>query len=344
MEIALSPYHLTTREAPALAAVQLARRVVTMLPAPRVEAGQSARERAEEAAAAVPRYLAFMETWRWSTPLWTAGVVTGAHRGQTAEAEVRAVWNRLAEDPELAELRPLMRHDLFDTEQHYLEALARDLLKGGPDPGISLPVNAALDRFATRHGLMVARSQAVSVAQKAEERLARRVFAVAIPALVQAESVRVIWVREELGEVLEDLREAVEAVMEDAVRAEDAGDEGTADAELVAEVELAARAYTQAFDAVRNELARAAAEDEVRAVAGTITMTAVRLPVGAVLDSGVTAVRTMSGTARRMGAGGSGRTNSEAGTLPVRRDPLAGRWFTGLVFKAVGRTTGRAGR
>jgi hypothetical protein len=82
---------------------------------------------------------------------------------------------------------------------------------------------------------------------------------------------------------------------------------------------------------VREELTAESARDAVRAVQGTITLTAMQLPVHAVLESGVRAVEAISGGRRRALPG------APDSKLPTLRDPLSGRWFTTLVVKAIGR-------
>ncbi|QKK09619.1 MAG: hypothetical protein HND58_16560 [Planctomycetota bacterium] len=73
MFAAISPYHLTTREPPAMAALLLAERSVTFMPSPR-----GTREEIEQAAAESPEYVRFMETWAWSMPLWKDGLLGSA--------------------------------------------------------------------------------------------------------------------------------------------------------------------------------------------------------------------------------------------------------------------------
>jgi hypothetical protein len=60
MLIVASPYHLTTREPAAMAALLLARQVVTLLPTP-LEGAGSSRE-AMAAARCVPTYRALVES------------------------------------------------------------------------------------------------------------------------------------------------------------------------------------------------------------------------------------------------------------------------------------------
>ena len=105
---------------------------------------------------------------------------------------------------------PFMREDLFEDEHHYLDAIAYDVLRGGPDPAICVPVNAGLDRFAAMHRLVVARSAPRSVAQKAEFELATRGFALVLPVFLQASGQRLLLARDLLADVLGDLRDVID--------------------------------------------------------------------------------------------------------------------------------------
>jgi hypothetical protein len=320
MQIAVSPYHLTTREPAAIAALLLARRVVTMLPAP----FNGDRTHAEELSARIPTYLGFMNSWRWSVPLWKAGIVCSALDGDDAVDDVRAACARIAVDERYSPLRVLMKPELFETEDSYLNAVARDLLRAGPDPAITVPVAAGMDRFAIRHGLAVARSEPASVVQRAEERLGRRAFAVAAPVLLQATAERVLAAREILGAELTDLRQALAAFVEVDVPM-------TADDLVHAQGDLAvaARSYAAAFESSRDELLAPDDTDEVRPVEGTVAITGLVLPSDAVLTSSVDALRTI--------APSLARSSDTATNLPALRDPLEGHGVLTLVIRPLGR-------
>src|SRR5262245_35688305 len=109
MIIAVSPYHLTTREAPAMAALLLGERVVTMLPAP----AQADAAVAQQAAGRVPAYREFMRTWAWTAPLWEAGVIVSDLDGEGILADMRAVSGQVAREPHLAPLRRFMHDELY---------------------------------------------------------------------------------------------------------------------------------------------------------------------------------------------------------------------------------------
>lgn len=337
MEVFVSPYHLTTREPPAVASLLLADRVVTLMPAPFDAGGGQgpARESLERAVERSPRYLKFMQSWQWTMPLWDAGVVVSGMQGQEVAQDAAAVCRRVEHDQRYRPLLALMRPELFENEERYLDAVAADLLKGGPDPGISVPLAAGIDRFAVRHGLMVARSEPSSVAQRAEARLGRRLFGVAVPVLLQSGGARLLEARQLLADELEDLRDRMAAGAE-AATMDGCEDEGFGGArESVAE---AARAYAAAFEDRREQIAAVEEdEDEPRVVEGVVGVTAVLLPADAVLRSSVAAMGALwPGAARAVGA-------VEATNLPVLHDPAERGQFVSLVVKVIGRgSLGRA--
>ncbi|HRJ50461.1 MAG TPA: hypothetical protein PKU91_08000, partial [Phycisphaerales bacterium] len=223
MDVVVSPYHLTSREPAAMVSLLLADRVVTLMPAPtRTMRADDLRD----AAYALPRYLKFVESWRWSQALWECGAIVSQRGGLDPIDEVRRVWEDLAAGA-WPELSLLMRAGLFDDERGYLDAVAGDVLKGGPDPGICIPVSAGLDRFAAGCGLLSARSAAVSVAQKAEERMGRRLFAFSVPVLSQAPGELMSDVRADAEEMLGELRESIDAACEQGCAA-DGGTDGDA--------------------------------------------------------------------------------------------------------------------
>jgi len=268
------------------------------------------RERAERAASLVPRYLDFMQSWRWTVPLWNAGVIGAELEGEAAASEVRAICNIIAEDDRFSPLRRLMKPELFETDERYLDAMAADLLKGGPDPSLTVPVAAGMDRFATRHGLAVVRSEPTSVVQKAEERLAERLFAFAIPVLLQASGSRYLLARDLLERELSELRSAI-GELADLAEAGDSNGQTVAARERLAQ---AARAYAAEFAAKRNQLLGELEDDDeedVRVIDGMVTITGMFLPSDAALTSSVNAMRTISPALARPA------THGESQRMPV---------------------------
>lgn len=322
MDFVVSPYHVTTREPPLMAALLLADRVVTMMPSPLT--GQD-RRHAEAAAGRVPRYLSLLVSWEWTVPLWEAGVLSSAVRGDDPVEDVRTACRRIERDERYAPLRPLMRPGLFDTDEGYLDSISRDLLKGGPDPAICVPVSAAMDRFACRHGLMPLRSEATSVAQRAEERLGERAFALAVPVLLRAGARCLLEARERLKEQLVSLRHAIGA----AIREPSPSVNGHA--RRPDPLSHAARAYAQAFEGCLGDLARinGQADDECRVVPGTVALIGLRLPIDAVLRSSVAAYEAAAGTVGRSAKAPSDRAI-------VEHDPLDGKTLVSMTVRVLG--------
>ena len=308
-----------------MADLLLAERAVTFMPSPR-----GSREEIEQAAAESPEYVRFMETWAWSMPLWKDGLLGSAlDDGDDALGDLHTAWTQLAGDERYASLRPLARTSLFECQTEFLDVISRDLLRGGPDPGVSLPMAAGIDRFAARRGLMVMRSAPLSVAQKAEQKLGRRVFAFAAPMFAQASAERILRAREILCEEIDELTLAMGELNELVIQGSEPGDERDA----VARIELAARAYADAFVSVADFIA-SGERDELHVIDRMATFTAVSLPVDAVLRSGVSAMRSLSRQ-----RGGARRSEAQAAatqTLPVLADTLGSKRVLSLVVKPLG--------
>lgn len=320
MIIAVSPYHITTREAPALAAMLLASRVVTLLPAPT----DASAVTASGFAAHIPAYAEFTRSWGWSTPLWERGVISARLDDGCPEDDLSHVTAAIRVDDRYATLRAFLREEHFATEHTYLAAVSRDILKAGPDPGLSVPVVAALDRFATRLAAYAARPPATSVAQAAEARLGRTAFSIAVPVFVQATAERLLHAREVLCDVLTHLRDALDA-QPAAVR-----EGGSPDATSLETIARAAAEYTRAFEARRAELLADSTEDEVRVVDSLATISGVVMPADAVLRSSVAAMAALCRTRAR-----TARPPAQE-RLPARHDPAEGRALLALVVKPMG--------
>jgi len=344
MNIAVSPYHMTTREPAAMASLLLATRVVTILPTP--EVGMSAADM-RSAVERAPRYAKFMESWAWSMPLWRSGLVCSSVADDDASSDVRAISDRIQRDDALAPLRAFVKPGLFeapgednaapdddDPPHGFLDLVAADLLKGGPDPAISTTLAAGLDRFAARHQLLVARSEAASVAQRAEARLGRPLLAFQLPMLSEAEAGRVLHIREELDASLTPLRDALHDAI-DGLGLGESPSRGQIDA-----VHAAAGAFTEAFDERWDEFEDDSGHDECRLRRCTATIIVMALPSDAVLRSSAAAVRALT---PRLSRATGDRANDRASSaskgatpLPAVFDVADAREVISLVVKVVG--------
>lgn len=320
MILAVGPYHLTTREPPALAAFLLGARVVTLAPGPE---GRS-RE-AHALARSLPAYLGAIKSWEWTKPLWDAGVLAGLHSGESPVQDMLDVVRDIDERDDLLPLRAVTSPEAFADPRVLLQALGADLLKGGPNPSLSIPVLAGLDRFAARHGLMAVRPAPTSLAQRAEATLARPIFSTAVPVLVQADADRVLIAREALEEPLLALRESID-------RCVHAGLVGNPDPGAP-RVESAAISYARAFEAAQEDFLRGAADDDVRAVVATATLSASILPGDAVLRAAVLALESFTARVPVTTPPAPGAT---ASALAASRAP---RPFAALTIKPLGMRT-----
>ena len=162
MIILVSPYHMTTREPAAMASLALAEYVVTAMPTP---AGAATREAVTQAAERVSYYADLMHRWEWARPLFDAGVCGTAMSGEDPLDDILNISRAIDEDDRYAGLRPFMRTVLEEQGDDMLRALCRDVIRTGPDPAISVPVTASLDRFAYRHDLVVVGLVSVTLAE-----------------------------------------------------------------------------------------------------------------------------------------------------------------------------------
>ncbi len=283
----VSPYHLTSREPPAMAALLLAEACVTYLPAPhRGLDSRALRESFQRSS----YYRALFDAWAWCEPLWRAGVVSSLHAGEDTSDDIRAEANLIAEDERLA---GLMKPGLFDDPDRFLDTVAADLLRAGPDPAVSIPVQAGLDRFTARHALVAMRPAPASVAQRAEARVAKRLFAVALPILTQADGESILRARGLLAGPLAGLRAAL------ADMARDASDDAL-DHRAVADrgrdpINHAARRYADEFDRHVAELTRCIDPDHIRVRHATATLTGTLLTSDAVVRSSRAALGALAG-------------------------------------------------
>lgn len=357
MDIAVSPYHLTTREAAAMAALLLGRRVLTMLPAPVEASAQAAKATGKatgkstggidgmsalQTAATIPTYRRFVESWAWTVPLWEQGVLHYSREGETFVNDMWAVTQHIDEDDTCIALRHFTkRHDDYPDDGAYLSAVAADMLKGGPDPGISLPVAAALDRFATRHGLAVARTNGTrnaSRAQQAEATLAAPLATFSMPMLMQASSARILHWREVLAKELTPLSLALRRLSEQVAVMSAAS--GTINPSILTRdvnaLQAAAETFSHAVAARHEELLMGSVDDEVKPIEALATISCVPLPWDAVLKSSVRAISSLGGPAQTEPR--IETTGERASTQAISKyDSVRGKSFLALVVKIVGK-------
>ncbi len=294
-----------------MAALLLGARVVTLMPGVMGSAG--GRDTVKTAARHSTRYAALLDSWSWSMPLWRAGVIDSAHAGDDAAGDLEAVWARIASDDRYLSLRAFMHPGLADDRRQLIEVVAADVLRGGPNPAVCVPLAAGLDRFAARYGFVVARAAPTSVAQRAEAQLGESLVTTVVPLLQQASAEQMLIARRILGGPLEAWRAAL-------VR-----ENGPTRSEIGA----AAAILERAFPACLAELVALADPLDPPIMWGPTSITIARLPPDAVLSSSVTAAETFVGKAARV----------EAATtmLPAVADAADSARVMTMVVKPLGR-------
>jgi hypothetical protein len=231
LTLILSPYDLSARSPAAMAALLLADHAVTLRPTPFEGTSRAA---VADAVDASPRYLRFMESWRWTGPLWREGpVLTAHHHDAEPFEEIRRVASLVDDDPALAILRPLVESTLFHDGSAYLDAVSRDLLGGG-DPGVGIPLRAGLERFAARHALPIVRCSAGSMTDKLGQSLAKPVTKIDLPLMLDAGGEDLVALRATLARELRALRKQLSGLL-------------SGDTNSVADVVNAAREFESRF-------------------------------------------------------------------------------------------------
>ena len=299
-----------------MAALVLADRVVTLVPQP--AAGVS-RADVRAAVRNSPRYLRLMESWRWSSPLWNCGLISSGVDDEECSGELAGVYESIASEDALADLRVLTRgaeQRAAEDADKALDHIAADVLRGGPDPGINIPIAAALDRFASRHGMCVVRAGANSIAQRAETRMGIKVFSIAIPVLARAGGGRVQLLRNDLEEELGTLRAAIAGAFDSA----EGGTNAPAHAERIGAVSEGADRYSAAYQRWAVTGARGDDENAERVTSGYVSVTGMLMPPDAVLRSSRAAIHALSGK----GSGGHGGRNGN-GSAPPGNAPSEAR-------------------
>jgi hypothetical protein len=271
MQAVVSPYHLTSRDSAAMAALLLADEVITLLPTPpspptgAVRSGTSpaqtepgdpggeTREGLTTALAACPRFGRVLRSWLELAPLFEAGVVRTLVGRHDAMHDVRGAAARIDHQRELESLRPFVHDETLGGSMDGLDALCADLLKGGPDPGIALPVIAGLDALALRHRLVAVRAGAGggggtgrgggggveggSLTQQVEARLGRTVASFGVPIIAAGSGRTIMNLRQGMATELARLGTAID----------EAWSGGTGSAALGTSLRAAAGEVTRAF-------------------------------------------------------------------------------------------------
>lgn len=293
LSMVLSPYELSTRSGAAMAAFLLADGpgaggITTLLPGP---FGDATPARAREAAAATPQYQRLIDAWRWTGPLWRSSLLRPGDGDASPLDEARLLCRRVEADPELEPLRSLLSAELLADEAAYLEAVSRDLLRGGGDPAISVPVEAGMAMYAARRGVPFVRAQSAGATRRvsATATSAPR-LRVTMQVPTRGEGDELLVIREAMASSLAPVRGALRTALASMV-------EGVPDRAAADDAARAADAFACEFGGAisRGGALSRGGLDATLLQPAMVTITASRGPADADLRSAARALRTLRG-------------------------------------------------
>lgn len=213
----LSPYELDGQSLGARVGLLLGQPASTLLPTPTLGTSDQAIEDAIEHS---PGYLKLMERWRWSSPLWNAGILVRGLEPQGPLPWIRAAARDFDRDRTLATLTQRASPpgtpgpsptatDTFDDDGVYLQALSEDLRKGGVRPAVVLAVTAGLEAYSAATGATLVRTAAQSTAGKHEDRSSRRIARAVLRMPTPEKADEILETREELAPELDAVRSVI---------------------------------------------------------------------------------------------------------------------------------------
>ena len=210
LTLVISPYDLSARSSAAVASLFLAERVLTLLPAPE---GAGAGTPGAVTRRGSSAYQRLMESWDWTGPLWKEGVLAAGLDGSEVARSVRETRGMVERDPSMGPLLALMRAS-EDEPLAEFDALCRDLVLGGVNPSVSVPLTSAVEWFAARSETALARPAAKSLASRFERSAQRVVFRLNCVCVVEADAGDLVQLRQGLSVTLGAFRGALAGLLE----------------------------------------------------------------------------------------------------------------------------------
>lgn len=209
-DLIISPYDLSARSGAAVAACWLGDRVATLMPAP---GRDQPRDPSALARHGSPAFERLAESWRWSAPLWQAGVVVPGMDGESVSAALAREAESIARDPAMTPLKHLMDRSTSGDESRFFDSVCRDLVIGGSNPAVTVPMTSAVEGFASAHGLTLVRETPKSLMGRIERSGSRPVFRFSMLTVVQADASDLIELRQSASESLGPIRAAMAALV-----------------------------------------------------------------------------------------------------------------------------------
>jgi|GEM_PF-2780766 len=214
LPIVLNPYELHARSPCASAVLLIAQPAITLLPSP-LE-GLDAQHIAQ-AMLDSPAFERLMDKWSWAGHLWRSGSLSAGVAGVTPIAWVQQAAADIAADPgapgragqPARTLAKLVGATRFEQTPRYLDAVCKDLERGGGDPAVSVPINVGLERYAANLAAPVAASPTDSVVSRLERRRERPLLRLTTTIVHGASGLLLAELRDALDDELADFRHAV---------------------------------------------------------------------------------------------------------------------------------------
>lgn len=306
----LNPYELHARSVCSSAALLLADPVITLLPAP-LEGLDPAH--IAQAMLDSPGFERLMDTWSWASALWRHGALTAGIGGVTPigwvqQAAADIAGGSDAAGPAGAQARTLAKlvgQTRFDHTPRYLDAVCRDLERGGGDPAVSVPINVGLERYSATIAAPLAVSPTESVVSRLERRQQRPFLRLTTTVVHGASGTLLAELRDALDDELHAFRRRLADVLSS--RSGSSGDD----------LRDAGDALEDAINALPDGVLGPRDDDE-RRVRGGVRRTPVSLTFGLDHEGGALSVAQQAaalvGAPRRRGVGGRQRSKSRGST------------------------------
>ncbi len=318
LDLVLSPYDVSARSAAAVGACLLGDRVLTLMPGP---GSDLPRDPGSLARHGSPAFERLTEAWAWSGPLWRAGVIGAGMNGQAVAEALRHARAGIERDPTMAALASLMnRTDPGEQDAKRFEAICRDLVTGGINPSVTVPMASALESFAAEHALTLVRGAPRSVVGRLEKANERVVFRLSVLAVVEADASDLVRLRAALAESAAPFRASLSRLLQ-ATR-------GRARTGEIADALGAADAHRSVFDeALEDRVSRLRADSgfsgqRLKVARVTLTGACQESGAGVMAARRAAVVLESGGSARGPRADGSEPRGEQGASTALARGPL----------------------
>jgi len=203
MHLTISPYDLTHRAPGAVGALLVGEGAATIVRIGGAWQDGDPEDGAEES----PALSRVLDAWRWTMPLWSAGILgptdAAGRSGIALVADALDAMELSRDHPILARLAARAR---TSDRSRLAENLCIDILRGGRDPSVSVPIASALERFSAETGWPLVICPTGSVVGGIELRMARPFAGMDCPTPIGAPGDAIVHLRQRLAPELDAAR------------------------------------------------------------------------------------------------------------------------------------------